>query len=76
MIDEFGVRIDGEEIPQETINKCASLCAFYSKAKNSSNVAVDYTFARYVKKPSNAKPGMVIYTNFQTVNVQPYNHEL
>lgn len=70
------LKTNGEEIPQETINKCASLCAFYSKAKNSSNVAVDYTFARYVKKPSNAKPGMVIYTNFQTVNVQPYNHEL
>lgn len=65
------LKTNGEEIPQETINKCASLCAFHSKAKNSSNVAVDYTFARYVKKASGAKPGMVIYTNFQTVNVQP-----
>ena len=36
-------------------------------------VAVDYTFVRYVKKPSNAKPGMVIYTNYHTVNVQPNN---
>ena len=70
------LKTNGEEIPQETINKCASLCAFHSKAKNSSNVAVDYTFARYVKKASGAKPGMVIYTNFQTVNVQPYNHVL
>jgi predicted ribosome quality control (RQC) complex YloA/Tae2 family protein len=65
------LKTNGEEIPQETINKCASLCAFYSKAKNSSNVPVDYTFIRYVKKASGAKPGMVIYTNFQTVNVQP-----
>ncbi|MBO5478980.1 MAG: NFACT family protein [Clostridia bacterium] len=65
------LKTNGEEIPQETINKCASLCAFYSKAKNSSNVAVDYTFIRYVKKPANSKPGMVIYTNFHTVNVQP-----
>lgn len=65
---------NGDEIQQETINKCASLCAFYSKAQNSSNVAVDYTFVRYVKKPSNAKPGMVVYTNFQTVNVQPYKN--
>lgn len=70
------LKSNGEEIPQETINKCASLSAFYSKAKNSSNVAVDYTFVRYVKKPSGSKPGMVIYTNFQTVNVQPKNFDL
>lgn len=70
------LKTNGEEITQETINKCASLCAFYSKAKNSSNVAVDYTFVRYVKKPSGSKPGMVIYTNFQTVNVQPKNFDL
>lgn len=65
------LKTNNEEISQEIINKCASICAFYSKAKNSSNVPVDYTFVRYVKKPSGSKPGMVIYTNFQTVNVQP-----
>lgn len=70
------LKTNNEEIPQEIINKCASLCAFYSKAKNSSNIAVDYTFVRYVKKPSGSKPGMVIYTNFQTVNVQPSNFDL
>ena len=70
------LKTNGEEIPQETINKCASLCAFYSKAKNSSNVAVDYTFIRYVKKPSSSKPGMVIYTNYTTVNVNPTNFDL
>ena len=70
------LKTNNEEIPQETINKCASICAFYSKAKNSSNVAVDYTSIRYVKKPSGSKPGMVIYTNFQTVNVQPCNFDL
>lgn len=32
---------------------------------------VDYTFVRYVKKQSGAKPGMVIYTNYNTVNVNP-----
>lgn len=56
---------------QETINKCASLAAFHSKAHQSSNVSVDYTLVKYVKKPSNAKPGMVIYTHQQTVNVNP-----
>lgn len=67
------LKTNGDEISQELINKCASIAAFYSKATNSSNVPVDYCFVRYVKKPSNAKPGMVIYTNYTTVNVQPVN---
>lgn len=67
------LKTNGDEIPQELINKCASLAAFHSKATNSSNVPVDYCFVRYVKKPANAKPGMVIYTNYTTVNVQPMN---
>lgn len=61
----------GKEIEYTTINKCASLAAFHSKASNSSNVPVDYTYVRYVKKPSGSKPGMVIYTNYSTVNVNP-----
>ena len=58
---------------QETINKCASLAAFHSKAYQSSNVSIDYTLVKYVKKPSNAKPGMVIYTNYKNVIVKPMN---
>lgn len=65
------LKTNGDEICQDLINKCASIAAFHSKASNSSNVPVDYCFVRYVKKPSNAKPGMVIYTNYTTVNVQP-----
>ena len=56
---------------QETINKCASVAAFYSKAKESTNVSVDYTYIKYVKKPSKSKPGMVIYTNNKNVIVKP-----
>lgn len=65
------LKSEGKEVPQEVINRCASLAAYYSKASLSSNVPVDYTFARYVKKPSGSKPGMVIYTNYTTVNVNP-----
>ncbi len=65
------LKTNGNDVEQEIINKCASIAAFYSKACNSSNVPVDYTFVRYVKKPTNAKPGMVIYTNYTTVNVNP-----
>ena len=68
------LRTNGNEIEQDLINKCASLAAFYSKASSSSNVAVDYTFVRYVKKPSSAKPGMVIYANYSTVNVHPNDY--
>lgn len=70
------LKTNGDEIEQELINKCSSIAAFYSKASNSSNVAVDYTYVRYVKKPSGAKPGMVIYTNYTTVNVNPNNFGL
>lgn len=61
-----------QQLPhQDTINKVASLAAFYSKGAGSSNVPVDYTLAKYVKKPSSAKPGMVIYTNYKNVIVKP-----
>ena len=53
----------------ETLYKCAKLAAFHSKAKNSSNVPVDYTYVKNVKKPSNSKPGMVIYVNYNTLYV-------
>ncbi len=69
------LKTNGDEISQELINKCASLAAFHSKASTSSNVTVDYTYVRYVKKPTNAKPGMVIYTNYDSVTVKPNNFE-
>jgi len=56
---------------QEIINKCASIAAAHSKASGSDNVPVDYTYIKYVKKPSNSKPGMVIYNNHKTVIVKP-----
>ena len=49
----------------------AKIAAKHSKAKNSSNVPVDYCEVKYVKKPSGSKPGMVIYTNNRTLNVDP-----
>ena len=56
---------------QDVINLVASLAAFYSKASSSSNVPVDYTYVKYVKKTSKSKPGMVIYTNYKNVIVKP-----
>lgn len=49
----------------------AKLAAYYSKAKNSANVPVDYTEKKNVKKPAGAKPGMVIYYTNKTIYVTP-----
>lgn len=69
-----GVLLTNNSTPSiDVIIKCAQIVAYYSKARLSSNVPVDYTFGKYVKKPSNSKPGFVIYTNNSTVNVNPKN---
>lgn len=65
------IRTNGTVPPDETILYAAGLAAFHSKAKNSSQVPVDYVNAKFVKKPSGAKPGMVIFTNNRTVYVTP-----
>lgn len=65
------IRSGGKEIPDRTIEQAASLAAFHSKAKNSSSVPVDYTLARYVKKPAGARPGFVIFTHESTAFVTP-----
>jgi len=62
---------NGETPPDRTIEEACILAAFHSKARNSSQVPVDYTLARFVKKPSGAKPGMVIFTNNKTAFVTP-----
>ena len=63
----------GGEVSEETIMKAAALAAANSKAADSSQVPVDYTPVKFVKKPSGAKPGMVIYTTNKTVFVTPQN---
>ncbi|MGI6777038.1 MAG: Rqc2 family fibronectin-binding protein [Acetivibrionales bacterium] len=60
-----------KEIPESTIEEAALLAAYHSKARLSSNVPVDYTMVKNVKKPNRAKPGMVIYDNYKTVLVTP-----
>ena len=60
------------QIPTDDILvKCAEIVAKHSKAKNSSNVPVDFCEVKFVKKPNGAKPGMVIYNNYKTLYVDP-----
>ena len=65
------LRTKGEEPAPEDIYLAAEIAAWHSKAKNSSQVPVDYVRVRHVKKPAGAKPGMVIFTNNRTVYVTP-----
>ena len=60
-----------KNVPERTMMEAANLAAYYSKAKNSSQVPVDYTSIKNVKKPNGAKPGMVIYDFYNTVYVRP-----
>ena len=62
------IRTEGE-VPLTTLRQAALLAAWYSKGKNSSTVPVDYTLRKYVKKPSGAAPGKVIYTHQKTAYV-------
>ncbi len=61
----------GAEVDEDTILEAAKLAAFYSQARESGNVPVDYTPVRFVKKPSGGRPGMVIYSTCHTVYVTP-----
>ena len=62
---------EGQTPPDRTLEQAAILAATHSKAADSVQVPVDYAQARYVKKPSGAKPGMVIYTDNRTAYVNP-----
>lgn len=65
------LRTNGQTPKISTIEKVASLAAYYSKARFSSHVPVDYTQIKYVKKPNGSVPGYVIYTNNKTIYVTP-----
>ena len=63
------LKTEGKQVPIPVLEKCAKLAAEHSKAKNGVNVPVDYCLAIKVKKPNGAKPGMVVYTNYKTINI-------
>ncbi|HHY60673.1 MAG TPA: fibronectin/fibrinogen-binding protein [Clostridia bacterium] len=62
---------EGKKIPETTLREAAHLAAYFSKGRFGSQVPVDYTQRKYVRKPSGAKPGMVLYENHQTIYVTP-----
>lgn len=61
----------GNQISDGAIHDCAVIAAYFSKARESSNVAVDYTFVKNVRKPNGAKPGFVVYDPYKTEFATP-----
>lgn len=55
----------------EDLREAAMLAAYFSQAKESSGVPVDYCPVKFVKKPAGARPGMVTYDNYRTLYVTP-----
>lgn len=65
------VVIHSEQPDETTLHEAAILSAYFSKARDSSSVPVDYTEIRQVKKPNGSKPGFVIYFEQKTLFVTP-----
>lgn len=61
----------GAEPDEQSLIEAASLAAYFSQAQGSTKVPVDYTPVKFVKKPAGAKPGMVVYTTYQTMLADP-----
>ena len=61
----------GREIPDDAIVEAAEIAAYYSSARSSTLVTVDYTDVKNIKKPNGAKPGFVVYYTYYSVNVKP-----
>lgn len=65
------VVIRASQVRDETLLEAAMLAAYFSKARDSSQVPVDYTQIKHVKKPAGARPGFVTYDHQQTIYVTP-----
>ncbi len=62
---------EGAEPDEQSLYEAAMLAAWWSQAQGGANVPVDYTPAKFVKKPAAARPGMVVYTTYRTMTVTP-----
>ncbi len=62
---------NGKEPSEDAIMQAAAIAAYHSKAKDGSQVPVDYTLVKNVSKPQGARPGSVIFVKNRTVYVTP-----
>ncbi|HXZ04252.1 MAG TPA: NFACT family protein, partial [Ktedonobacteraceae bacterium] len=65
------VKAGGRDIPLRTLEQAAGLAAYYSQARESTSVPVDYTLQRYVRHMKGGGPGMVLYEREKTLYAEP-----
>jgi predicted ribosome quality control (RQC) complex YloA/Tae2 family protein len=65
------VRAAGQTLPADTIRRAAELAAYFSRLRDDSQVLVDYTRRRHVRRIPGAAPGLVTYSQEETVRVAP-----
>jgi len=65
---------EGREVDNEVIKVAAEICAYYSDGRSGSKIPVDFTQKKHVKKPPATNAGFVIYTDYNTVLVDPDGH--
>ncbi|HAR46928.1 MAG TPA: hypothetical protein DCS05_12420 [Nitrospiraceae bacterium] len=63
------------DVPPEVFSRAAGLAAYYSKGRGAGKVPVTYTFAKYVRKPKGAKPGLVVLSQRATIMAAPAGDE-
>lgn len=70
------VIVESAEPSEATLVEAATIAAYYSKARLSANIPVDYVRVKNIHKPNGAKPGFVIYTGQKTLFVTPEEKEV
>ncbi|MBC7342742.1 MAG: NFACT family protein [Clostridia bacterium] len=65
------IRSQGKPVPPQTLMQAAQIAAYYSQSRQAEKVEVDYTEARYIRKPKGLRPGLVTYSNEKTILVKP-----
>lgn len=63
-----------DELDMKTIEKVASLAAYFSSNRNETKATVDYTLRKELKKVKGKAPGFVIYHKNFSINVEPKNY--
>ncbi len=66
----------GQEPDDQSLVEAAQIAAWYSQGREGGKVPVDYTPVKFVKKPAGGRPGMVIYTTYQTMYVTPDENQI
>lgn len=64
------LRCSDREPTPLAISQAAAIAAYYSQGRDGGKIAVDYTMLRFVRKPSGALPGKVVYTDYKTIMTQ------